>query len=479
MSLRSRVLLGMAVVAGMVIATAVVTVRLTHERLLDQIDQGLIDSAPSDHDGGAEEDRRPPPTDDERPRFSAYYFAEISSDGELVTLAEANATGETLAPPEIDIDEAVEAAAAVDTTRLYTVGSTGGGGLEYRVAVGPTRGDAVFVVAAPLNRVAESVSQIRRITAVIALVVLLILAAVAWWVLRLGVRPVKQMTQTAMRIADDDLGRRVPVSGPRTEAGQLGIALNSMLERLEAAFDERARTEERLRRFVGDASHELRTPVQTVRGYAELYRLGALSEPERLDDAMRRTEAEAVRMAALVDELLTLARYDQGRPLQRKEVDVAALARDAAADAAAIQPTRPLVVDAAGSVVVNGDEHSLRQVFANLVGNALVHTPVDTQVSISVRGLDGSRGANEHRVEIVVRDQGAGMNAAVAERVFERFFRADPARARGHGGSGLGLAIVDAAVRAHGGDIELTSTPGVGTTFRVQLPRRQPLPPEL
>jgi two-component system OmpR family sensor kinase len=270
------------------------------------------------------------------------------------------------------------------------------------------------------------------------------------------------MTRTAGAIAAGDLSQRVPEERPGTEAGDLGVALNGMLGRIEAAFDQQAASEARLRQFVADASHELRTPVATIRGYAELHRRGALERPQDLDDAMRRTEQEAIRMGSLVDDLLHLARLDQGRPLDRAPVDLVPVVHDAVRDAQAVHPDRPIRAVADGSVVVPGDRARLHQVVANLVGNALAHAP-EAAIEVRVRG--------ERDVAVIeVVDDGPGMAEADAARAFERFYRADASRSRHQGGSGLGLSIVDATVRAHGGQVSLTSAPGAGTTVRVELP---------
>jgi two-component system OmpR family sensor kinase len=236
-----------------------------------------------------------------------------------------------------------------------------------------------------------------------------------------------------------------------------------MMGHIEAAFDQRTQSENRLRQFIADASHELRTPVTTVRGYAELYQAGGLADPDELDEAMRRTGQEAVRMGTLIDDLLLLARLDQGRPLERRPVELTALADDAVRDARAVAPDRPITATTNGPVTVVGDDARLRQVIANLVGNALVHTPVGTPVDVRV-----SQVGDRALVEVV--DRGPGMAPEVAARAFERFYRADPSRSRHRGGSGLGLAIVRATVSAHGGEVSLDSAPGRGTTVRVDLP---------
>ena len=236
-----------------------------------------------------------------------------------------------------------------------------------------------------------------------------------------------------------------------------------MLGRIEDAFGERQRAEDQLRRFVADASHELRTPLTSIRGYAELFRAGAAERPEDLAMAMRRIEQEAARMGVLVDDLLLLARLDEGRPLRQEPVDLRALAADAVADARAAEPERPLQLDVNGPVLVTGDDARLRQVLSNLLANVRTHTPVDAPASVWVRAVDG-----EARVE--VRDSGPGLDPTDAEQAFERFFRADASRHRSSGGSGLGLAIVQAVTEAHGGHAGVESAPGEGATFWVELP---------
>jgi two-component system OmpR family sensor kinase len=271
------------------------------------------------------------------------------------------------------------------------------------------------------------------------------------------------MEHAAADIAAGDLSRRVEPADEHTEVGRLGRALNVMLERIEAAFAERRASEARLRRFVGDASHELRTPLTSIRGYAELFRHGAQERPEDLAKTMRRIEEESTRMGVLVDELLLLARLDQGRPLDREPVDLARVARDAVEDGRAVQPARPIDVVAEGKVIVQGDDARLRQVAANLITNALEHTPAGTPVHVRVT-VDGDEAVLE------VADEGPGMSDEDAAKVFDRFFRVDPARARENGGSGLGLSIVAAIVQAHGGRVTVVSAPGAGARFVATIP---------
>jgi two-component system, OmpR family, sensor kinase len=450
-SLRARLLVGMAVVAAVLVGAAVLIARTTEADLVARVDDQLRSAQVGPL-------LRGPRGPDDDGAVSSLFVGEVRGDT-LLTYATPNVTGNDPVP-EIPIAR-VATVAQDGHARLFTVGSDTD--VRFRVLAQPTRRSGVVVLALPLSDVDAAVDRLVRVEALVTVAVLAVLGLVTWWVLRLGVQPVKRMTRTAVAIADGDLSQRVPDVVPGTEAGELGEALNTMLGRIEHAFAERGRSEARLRQFVADASHELRTPVTTIRGYAELYRTGGLRGEGELDAAMQRTEAEAVRMGSLVEDLLLLARLDQGRPLQREPVDLDVLARDAARDAAAVDPGHPVTAVAVGGVVVPGDADRLRQVVTNLVGNARVHTPPGTPVEVRT-SRDGDRAVLE------VADSGPGMPPHVAERAFERFYRADPARSRHHGGTGLGLAIVQATVHAHGGTVSLRTAPGQGTTVRVELP---------
>jgi two-component system OmpR family sensor kinase len=321
----------------------------------------------------------------------------------------------------------------------------------------------VLVVALSMHDVDATLHRLLFVELIVALGVLLALAGLAWYVIKFGLRPLEEMQDTAGAIAAGDLSRRVEVTDENTEVGRLGIALNEMLHRIERAFDERAASEARLRRFVGDASHELRTPLTSIRGYAELFRRGAAERPEDLAKAMRRIEEEADRMGVLVDDLLLLARLDQGRPLEKQPVDLTRITRDAVDDARTVAPERTIDYSPNGSIFVTGDEARLRQVLANLLQNAVRHTPPDTPVHVRVAS------APDEAV-IEVADEGPGMPPEEAARVFERFWRADSSRTRASGGTGLGLAIVAAIAEAHGGRAEVVTAPSQGATFRVRLP---------
>jgi two-component system OmpR family sensor kinase len=348
--------------------------------------------------------------------------------------------------------------------RAFTVPSTNGGsGFRVRAVELPD-GSGAGAVAISLQSVDATVNRLETITWLVAslvLVVLFVLAAVA---VRVGLRPLDVVERTAEDIAAGDLSRRVPAGRPGTEIGRLSNTFNGMLARIESAFTAREHSEATLRQFIADASHELRTPLTTVRGYAELARRGALADETNRQRAMGRIESEATRMGGLVDDLLLLAYLDQQRPLKVTTVDLGELAADAVADARVRDPERPIrYAGPDAPVLVDVDPDRFGQVLGNLLGNAIMHTPDGTAVHVSLV-RDGAR------ARLVVADEGPGLPADHVDRLFERFYRADPSRSRARGGSGLGLAIVDAVVRASGGTVACRSTLGVGTSFEVVLP---------
>jgi two-component system, OmpR family, sensor kinase len=441
-------------------------------RLDDQLQlvaRGSAGAGPPEFDGRGPGHRGPP---------SPYLVQYRLADGRLDEQDE-NPLEQGRPPPRVPDDPAWFEANAGETT---TVPAAGGGG-RWRVAVAPRRdgsGGSV-VVAASLDGIDATIRQLRLIDLGVSLIVLAALAGVGAAIVRASLRPLVEIEQTARAIAAGDLTRRVPERDPGTEVGRLGRALNTMLAQIESAFGARAaseasarRSEDRMRRFVADASHELRTPLTTIRGFAELYRQGAARDPAELDRLMRRIEDQAARMGLLVEDLLLLARLDTERPLDRQPVDLLALAAEAVNDARAVAPDRRIEVvlggdngDHDGVLVVLGDDRRLRQVLANLVNNALTHTPAGSPIEVRVgtSTLDGRPGA---AFEVV--DHGPGLAPEQAERVFERFYRADPARSPADGGSGLGLSIVAALVAVHGGTVAVDSVPGRGARFRVVLP---------
>jgi two-component system OmpR family sensor kinase len=351
-----------------------------------------------------------------------------------------------------------------------TVDAVGASEVRYRIYAAPTPNERGYltVVAIPFTEVDATLDHLLVIEGFVIGGVLLALAAAAWWLVRLGLRPLDRIGATAGAIAGGDLSHRVERAESRTEIGRLGLALNAMLARLEEAFAERRASEERLRRFLADASHELRTPLSSIRGYAELFRIGAAREAPDVEKAMSRIEDESARMGVLVEDLLALARLDEIRDAHREPVDLTSLAEDAIADASAVAPERAIELHAGpgdDEVIVDGDPDQLRQVLANLMGNALAHTPAGTPVEVALT-------ANGEHATLEIRDHGPGLPTSDPSELFDRFWRADPGRGRGRAGAGLGLAIVAGIVHAHGGRAEAANAEGGGARFTVVLPRR-------
>ena len=365
---------------------------------------------------------------------------------------------------------------------------------------GPTT-TGTIIVGADVSSIYRTLDGLALIDLIVSAVVLVALAIVGIAIVRTSLRPLTDIELTAGAIAAGDLSQRVPDRDPRTEVGRLGRSLNAMLAQVEAAFHAREkseasarRSEEKMRQFVADASHELRTPLTAIRGYAEYYRQrggagngarhaapansepiqaesGRLTEPD-IDRIMQRVEQESARMGVLVEDMLLLARLDQQRPIERRPVDLLTLAADAVQDARMIAPRRKieLTVGRGAAFLVLGDEARLRQVITNLMSNALSHTPDGTPIDVRIltHGPDGRLPVPS--VTIEVDDHGPGLSQEQAERVFERFYRADQARGRTTGGAGLGLAIVAALVDAHDGAVGVDTAPGSGAMFWITLP---------
>ncbi|WP_410808880.1 sensor histidine kinase [Micromonospora sp. 067-2] len=375
--------------------------------------------------------------------------------------------------------------------RPYTLPG-GNGGANWRLYAAPVgETGAVVVVGASLAEVTQTADRLLLIDVAVTGGVLLGLGLLAASVVRLGLRPLTRMERVVAGITGGDLTRRVDDTDRHTEPGRLGAAVNLMLDRIGTEMTARAASERRLRQFVADASHELRTPLTSIRGFAELYRRGGSPAGPLLDETMSRIENEAARMGVLVEDLLLLARLDRRRAPALSPVDLLEIAADTIRDAHARTPGRAVRLSTLDEhdttfdpPVVRGDEHRLRQVAANLVGNALQHTGPGVRVTVRVgrlttappgaviRSAPVSGPTAEGLAVLEVHDEGPGIPAEHAARVFERLYRADPSRGRGNGGgSGLGLSIAASIVHAHGGWIELdTGSSGAGTTFRVLLP---------
>ena len=355
-----------------------------------------------------------------------------------------------------------------------TVDGTDGSDEQWRLVSGTTtdkHGRQVrYAVAVSLSEVERTVHRMQALVAGTGLIVIPASMILGWFLVRRSFRPLAAIEDTAAAIAHGDLTRRVPLQSSRDEVGSLSKSLNTMLGHIETSFGVREASEARMRRFVADASHELRTPLATVRGYAELYRQGAVRDPEDVAAAMRRIEDEATRMGVLVDDLLLLARLERDSPGAQRPfgpVDLTVLGMDAVQDARVLAPERSIRLlglgGAVGPVPVDGDESRLRQVVTNLVTNAIRYTPRDSPIEVRV-GLAGDH------AELQVRDHGPGIPSELRDKVFERFYRADASRNSARGGSGLGLAIADTIAGAHGGRVRVESTPGGGATFVLSLP---------
>ncbi len=345
----------------------------------------------------------------------------------------------------------------------FTVPSVSGSG-HYRVRTSIEQGhpDYVLLIATPLTGAEGTLHRLFLIELVATAAVLAVLAALALWLVGLGLRPLVAMGETAKAITQGDLSRRVEQVDEKTEIGRLGLLLNTMLSQIETAFQAREASELKLRRFVADASHELRTPVTAIRAYAELFSRGAAERPEDIERSMLGVRLASERMSALVDDLFLLAHLDEGRPLAQEAVDLDTVVADAIEVSQALDPDRPVTVETRETVVI-GDRSRLRQLVDNLLANVRAHTPPTAPLSVTLSH------SGETAV-LRVSDSGPGIDEESLTHVFERFYRAEASYARAQGGSGLGLAIVQALAEAHGGSAAASSQPGEGATFTVTLP---------
>lgn len=441
---------------GLLVSGIGVTSILRHS-LLNRVDERLIDAST----GWAQEPRQNLPDQGPSPDRppSNFYVQGLDSRGN-VWMAINDRKAQPALPDSDDVGPVP-----------VTIGSIGDSPVQWRAVSVRSGNGELITVAVDLTDVQATMRSLVLLQAGIGAAVLLVLGIAGYWVVHRSLQPLVEVEKTAAAIASGQLDSRVPQQDPRTEVGQLSVALNGMLAQIQRAVaaseesaDKARVSEERMRRFITDASHELRTPLTTIRGFAELYRQGAAGDVEML---MSRIDSESQRMAGLVEDLLLLAQLDAQRPLERQRVDLLGLASDAVHDAQSLAPARPIVVeivDGPGTPEVLGDEARLRQVLANLVANALQHTPPTARVTVRV-GTDSGNALLE------VADEGPGMAPGDARRVFERFYRTDSSRARASGGTGLGLSIVDSLVRAHGGRVTVATEPGAGCCFRVILPR--------
>jgi two-component system OmpR family sensor kinase len=460
MSLRTRLAISFTVLLLIVIGSVgVVASRSVNEILIAQLDRDLAtfsERGPVPGDGHAEEPQRGDFEGEEDGEFLRP-IAEVVVDaqGEIVLARQSGYRDDP--DPLPDVSELPE---TTEPVRLPSVD----GSLDYRAVATRLPDGATLVRAAPLTDAASATSALIRTLVLGGSGVLLLGGAATWWSVERSMRPVEQMVDTAEAIASGDLSRRVPQLDSGTELGRLGTSLNEMLAHIEHAVDVERDTNDRLRQFVADASHELRTPIAAISGYAELRRKGGLEGAE--DKAWSRIESEGNRMGSLVEDLLMLARLGQGRPLRVGRFDMPGVVRNAIQDHTVIDPARPVTLRAPDTLDMEGDEERFHQVITSLLSNVRVHTPPGTTVEVAVRDLG-------HRVEVAVTDDGPGIPIEALQQVFDRFFRADPSRSRRSGGSGLGLAIVEAIVTAHGGTVAASNVPGAGARISMTLPKHQ------
>jgi len=476
---RRLVALILLVVAAVTGVGGVLIVTGVERRLVDGVDRELASRSnvvspkpggPDDHQPGPRprdgdrggSDHAPSPFDVRR-----YAFVDLDRDGRVVSTVTSG--------PDDSPDPLPDISGLTAPAGPVTVPSVAGRP-RYRVVMIPQPDGGVVAAGIPLTDVEEAVGAARDIVVVAGMLAVALAGLIVWFMVRRSLRPIDQMIVSAERIAAGELSERAPVPQPASEVGHLGTALNLMLDRIEEAVDAKTASEARTRRFAADASHELRTPLTSIRGYAELYRQGARS-PEEVARAMSRIEHEAVRMGDLVGDLLLLARLDQGRPLEREQVDLTDLVLHAVGAAKAVEPERTVNVDVGEQpVAVSGDPHRLRQVVDNLLANVRDHTGPGTAVEVRLR-------TTGRLATLVVADDGPGMTAEEAARAFDRFWQAGGDGSGGGSGSGggpggggnsrgtgLGLAIVSEIVAAHGGDIRLDTAPGAGATFTITLP---------
>jgi two-component system, OmpR family, sensor kinase len=484
LSLRTRLILGVIAVAAVgLFAADLATYSSLRSFLFDRTDSSLNDAHQAveaalrphhdDHGGPQGDDRGSGPRDGGQVPLGSltgavrgYYLQLRRADGSVVGggAAPQFSGGEQASPPSLPAKLALPATtdANGESTRYFTTSAREGSG-RYRVRAWTTPiSPYTFLLAAPLANVDSTLHRLMWIELLVTLLVLGALAVLGLWVVQLGLRPLDAIGDTAAKIADGDLTQRIERADERTEVGRLGLALNRMLGQIEVGYRAREASERKLRRFVADASHELRTPLAAVRAYAELFGRGAAEHPDDLERSMKGISRESERMSVLVDDLLLLARLDEGRPLEREPVRLDEVVGEAVDAARAVDPERPIEAALVEAVVL-GDRDRLRQTVDNLLANVRAHTPAGTPAHVVVSVDDG-------HATVDVSDDGPGLDDDQMSHVFERFYRTDASRARSSGGVGLGLSIVAAIAAAHGGSATAFVANGGGATFRVELP---------
>lgn len=452
MTLRSRIRLGLVIIMVLLIGLAVAVVFRQRDQMISQLDAQLESAAPLNRARPLDRGELPPPAspefgDPSEQPISDIFIASIALDGTVDVAIQGQLLETTPDLSEISVSggRQIETVHAVD-------GST-----RFRVLAELDDQGVVRVIALSMTDVDDTTRQLVVAFLVVGALILGTLIAMAYAILRLGLRPISEVTSAAQAIKAGERDRRAPELPPTTEAGQLAESFNLMLDQRDAA-------EDKLRQFVSDASHELRTPLTSIRGYLDLYAAGAFAEPEQLDDVVRRMTDESTRMSGLVETLLQLARLDEQGGLELVPTDLRTIIDDVISNSRAAHPDREIeALTSMDNIVVPIDAPKIQQLLGGLVDNAVTHGP-DASVRIHVEPLG-------HEVKIVVADNGPGMSSDDANSAFDRFYRGDRSRARTRGGSGLGLAIAKAIAEAHSGSIDLATAPGEGCRFTVTLPR--------
>jgi len=406
---------------------------------------------------------------------SDYYIAYLDRSGSLLIGLVSSANAKNAVP---NLNAFTLEAVIATEGRPFDIDVSSKGGFRdlgnWRMVATPlTSVNGSLVIALPDMTNARLLAQYSAIGTGFGFFLLTLSGLAIWLTISSALRPLREVERTAAMVAAGDTSQRLIEADESTEIGRLNGSLNSMLDSIDSAMSSRNKALDQMKRFVADASHELRTPLVTLRGYAELYRIGALKKKADIDEAMTRIESESIRMTELVENLLALARMDESNPLAKELCNVVELAELSIRDASAIGSKNKTVLVSLDSkrlaegFVLNAqvDSSGLRQVFTNLLVNASKFSNPEDQIEIALGSSDG-------RVIIEVRDHGDGVPKALREKIFERFYRADNSRNRETGGSGLGLSIVKTIVTRHGGDIKALETPGGGATFKITLPSK-------
>ncbi len=483
MSLRLRLVGAVAAIAVLALASAsIATYSILSSTLYHRVDETLNTSHggfayAADHGQSvlcARSPRFPRPTGFRLPRpsfdrpgtFLSTQFVEIRTSTGLVDNNQKCPAyiGSKPYAPALPSGSAISAnLTAHSGASFFNAPSQAPGGPLFRVRVARLADGDVLIQAIAITDTVNTLHELLIAELFVSLIALLCALGAGWVLVRIGLKPLRAVSRTAASTTTGNLDQRVQVAHPRTEIGELSLAFNAMLDQIQSAFTARDASERQLRQFVADASHELRTPIAAMSAYAELFDRGARNDPDDLERILGGMRTEAARMEELVEDLLILARLDEGADRDRRPVELVRLCSEAIESASKIAPQWPITLVAIRPVEVEGNDRQLRRMIDNLLANVSHHTEAGTSTTVEVRS-DAAEAA------VVVRDEGAGMDASSARHAFDRFFRGDPSRSRLHGGSGLGLAIVRSIALAHHGSVDLESTPGVGTTVLVRLP---------